>query len=336
MLRIFDYIVPDIAAGNGVLSSDSHFMNLAAFLRSRGYSRHILNYLKSDEQMSQDPPALLLNGLPGKLYDQIHAGDHICVTIREMPDERFCHPAGPSPSLSIVYEDADILVVDKPCAMPVHESNGHHGDTLADAVNAYYAGKGSPIVFRCINRLDRDTSGLVLIAKHMLSGAILSRQMKERAIHRTYFALVHGCVTEAGTASRPIARRHGSVIARCVDPDQGERAVTHYTPLRYDEAADRTLLEIHLETGRTHQIRVHMTYLGHPLLGDFLYQKREDVLQTSSPARLYDPAAAPRQASSGISRQALHSGRLTFTHPITGETVTFTAPFPADMDELLR
>ncbi len=345
MLRTFHYTVPVISCPEDTASSSGQFLNLASFLRDQGYSRHILNYLKSDEEMLQDPPALLLNGKPGKLYDRLHSGDLICVTIRELPDERFCHASEMHQTLDIVYEDEDILVVNKPAGMPVHESGGHHGDTLANAVNTYYARKRAPIVFRCINRLDADTSGLVLIAKHMLSGALLSLQMKQRQIHRTYYALVHGQMAEGGTADFPIARRNGSVIARCVDAEHGDRAVTHYHPLHVDAAMDRTLLEIHLETGRTHQIRVHMTYMGHPLLGDFLYQKREDVLQTFSPSLCVNITPSLTEDSSayaalpekvpGISRQALHSGTLSFVHPVTGQPLSFHAPLPDDMVPLL-
>ena len=163
-------------------------------------------------------------------------------------------------------------------------------------------------MFRAVNRLDRDTTGLLLIAKNMLSGAILSSMVSEKTIRREYRAIVSGLTEEEGCICRPIARAEGSTIERCVDSERGEYACTRYRRLGYDRDKDCSLLLITLDTGRTHQIRVHMKYIGHPLLGDFLY----------NPDYRF------------IKRQSLHSCRLTFTHPLTGEAMDFTAPLPED------
>lgn len=208
--------------------------------------------------------------------------------------------------LKILYEDEDILVINKPADMPVHPSAGNYENTLANGIAWYFYEKGEDFVYRCINRLDRDTTGALILAKNPLSAAILSVQMRNRQICRTYLALVDGVLPESGNVDAPIARMDGSVITREVNFQNGESAVTHYERLAVGK--DYSLAELHLETGRTHQIRVHMKYIGHPLPGDFLY----------NPDYRW------------IKRQPLHSYQLKFTHPVTKKTMLFTAPVPAD------
>ena len=168
-------------------------------------------------------------------------------------------------------------------------------------------GKGEYFPFRCVNRLDAGTTGLLIIAKNMFSAAVLYSAMKERKIKRTYLAVASGEIRELGTVDLPIGRASDSVIERCIDPEHGERAVTHYEPLAYGNGC--TLLKLQLETGRTHQIRVHMKAIGHPLAGDYLY--------------------APEDCSA--ERPLLHSRSLEFTHPVTGEQMKLTAELPEDM-----
>ena len=163
------------------------------------------------------------------------------------------------------------------------------------------------IVYRCINRLDRDTTGLLIVAKHLLSASILSDMVGKREIHREYLAIVKGIPPENGTISAPIGRKKGSAILREVNFETGEPAVTHFARLEIRNGL--SLVSLKLETGRTHQIRVHMGYIGCPLIGDYLYYPE----------------------CSRISRQALHSHRLSFLHPITGKALSFTAPLPEDM-----
>ena len=194
--------------------------------------------------------------------------------------------------------------------MPTHPSMDNYDNTLANAVLMYYQKQGIPFTFRCLNRLDRDTTGLTVIAKNALSSALLSSAIRTRQIHRSYLAIVSGITPESGTIDAPIARKDSSVIEREVNFSSGERAVTHFR--RLAERNGLSLVLLTLETGRTHQIRVHMKYIGHPLIGDFLYHP--DFRQ--------------------IDRQALHAARLSFLHPIKKEPLVFTAPLPPDMQAL--
>lgn len=274
-------------------------MQVLEFLRSKGFSRHILTSMKPDKE------ALLVNGMRIGGRGILHAGDLFRVCVTETGSVEGIVPT-PLP-LNILYEDEDILVLNKPADMPVHPSIGNYTNTLANAAAFYFQQKGMLCPFRCINRLDRDTSGALILAKNAFSAAILSAQMRNREIRRTYLAVVCGVTPPSGTVSAPIGRVSDSVIQRQVDPEHGESAVTHYERLAVRN--DHSLLEIHLETGRTHQIRVHMGYIGHPLPADYLYHP------------VYDH----------FKRQPLHSFQLNFRHPLTGKDLCFTAPVPKDM-----
>ena len=246
-----------------------------------------------------------LNGEQSPGYLRPKAGDEIVV---RLPEETSDFPMEDIP-VSPLYEDEDILVLNKPADMPVHPSAGNYENTLANGVAWYYKQQGENFVYRCINRLDRDTTGVLVLAKNPLSGALLSAQMKQRQIRRTYLALTDGIPPENGTVSAPIARMDDSVITREVNWEHGETAVTHYERLAVSNGY--SLVELHLDTGRTHQIRVHMKYIGCPLPGDFLYHPVFDR----------------------ISRQALHSFQLEFCHPITKKTLRFLAPVPEDFQK---
>ncbi len=291
MQRICTYIITEEDAGKSV--SD--------FLRSRGFSRHLL------ARMKREKGAVMINGMSPRPPVLLHPGDRLTAVLpQELPSE---HIAPVKLPLSIVYEDEDLIVLDKPADMPIHPSAGNHDNTLANALAWYYGQQGIPFVFRCINRLDRDTSGLLIAAKNALSGAILSRQMKCREIHREYLAVVTGSLRDSsGTIDAPIGRRDGSVLQRCVDVLHGETAVTHYQCLSVSPDERYSLLRIVLDTGRTHQIRVHMGYIGHPLPGDYLYHPDD----------------------TDFHRQPLHSFRLSFRHPVSGEELSFTSDMPED------
>lgn len=276
-----------------------------SFLKARGYSRQIIIQLKKNSD------SIKVNGRWAYIKTMLHTGDELMIFLEEPQSSEHILPV-PLP-LSVVYEDEDILVLDKPADMPVHPSINNYDNTLANAVAYYYQSAKEPFVFRCINRLDRDTTGLLIVAKNALSASLLSAQMKERQIHRTYLALCDGTLPSSqGTIDAPIARREGSAIERCVDFENGERAVTHYRVL--ETCSHVTLAELRLETGRTHQIRVHMQYLGAPLLGDYLYHR--DFTR--------------------ISRVALHSSALEFVHPITGKPMEFHVSLPDDMEKVLH
>ena len=198
--------------------------------------------------------------------------------------------------------------MNKPAGMPVHPSLNNYRNSLANALMYYYQAQGLPFIFRCTNRLDRDTSGLTVIAKHLVSSSILSALAVNHEITREYLAIVRGTpAPSAGTINAPIGRTGSSLIKRKVDFENGEHAVTHYRVL--DTKNGLSLVSLILETGRTHQIRVHMKYIGHPLIGDYLYNPDMEHMR----------------------RQALHSYRLAFRHPISGEQMAFTAPLPEDM-----
>ena len=237
-------------------------------------------------------------------------GDILTVHIQE-PESSPNIPPVKLP-LDIVYEDEDIVVVNKPAGMPVHPSLNNYENSLANGLMYYYQEQGKPFIFRCTNRLDRDTSGLTVVAKHMVSSSILSSMGMRHEITREYLAIVRGALKPSeGTIDAPIGRTGSSLIERKIDFENGERAVTHYRVV--EEQNGHSLVSLILETGRTHQIRVHMKYIGHPLVGDYLY----------NPDMEY------------IDRQALHSHRLSFTHPVTGEKMEFTAPLPTDMRKIL-
>ena len=273
---------------------------IGAFLRDAGYSRRILIELK------QNPEQICLNGTPSWLNTPLRIGDTLTLFLPDEPVSSDILPV--NLPINIVYEDEDLIILNKATGMPVHPSQGHHENTLANALAYRFASRGEHFVFRAVNRLDRDTTGLLLIAKHKISGAFLSAMTAKKEIRREYLAIVAGKPEESGTIDLPIARKDGSTIERCIDMDHGEHAVTHYRCLDYRDDLGCALVRLRLETGRTHQIRVHMKAIGHPLLGDFLY----------NPDYRF------------IGRQALHSYTVAFRHPITGEAMEFTAPMPED------
>ncbi len=272
-------------------------------LRLHGYSKSLINQVKLTEQ------GLLVHGKRVYTTYRLKTGESLMVTLPVESSSEHIVPV--SMPLSILFEDEDLMVINKPADLSVHPSQGHFSNSLANGLAWYFQEKNQPFVFRAINRLDRDTTGLLIVAKNALSGCILSDMVKKREIHRTYLTAVSGDLSECpeGTISVPIARRPGSVMERMADPINGETAITHYRLLAYQNKTDSSILEVTLETGRTHQIRVHMKYIGHPLYGDFLYNPDYRFLD----------------------RQSLHSWKLSFLHPITKKSLHFTAPVPADM-----
>ena len=277
-------------------------MAVGQFLKERGYSRHALTLLKQTEG------GILCNGREVYLSQPLRKGDRMDLFLKEEVPEEIEPVELP---FGIVYEDDDLMVVDKPADMPVHPSMKNHDNTLANAAAWYGRTKGDSFVYRCVNRLDRDTTGLLILAKHILSATGLYGQMRAREIRRTYLAIVKGMIREEGTIDLPVGRKEDSAIERMIDLEHGERAVTHYRPVR--QGKDWTLIECRLETGRTHQIRVHMSSFGHPLIGDFLYGSREEQMP----------------------RQALHSWKLSFVHPIMGRPMEFVSPLPPDMQKYI-
>ena len=288
------------------ISRDYEGIKLSSYLEMMAYPSSILKDLRKDDSLCK------INNKSSYLNSIIHTGEHIEIYIKETVANESLVPV--QLDFDIVYEDEDILLVNKPANMPLHQSINNYENSLANALAYYYRNESSPFIFRCINRLDKDTSGLTLIAKNPLSAAILSKSMKERQIKRTYTAIVEGIFNDKeGRIEVPIARKKESCIERCVDFENGQRAITNYKVIKELENS-RSLVEFSLETGRTHQIRVHMKYLGHPLLGDILYNPDDKTME----------------------RQALHAGKLIFLHPIKLKEITFKADYPDDMKNLIN
>ena len=261
-------------------------------LRENGVSRRLITKLKRVEN------GICKNGLAARTIDIVQSGDTISI-FKE--DERSLEGASEL-FVNSAYEDEYFVVYDKPPFMPVHPSIKHQGDTLGNFFSAMHP----TLTFRPVNRLDRDTSGLCCIAKDAYSAKKL-----QHSIEKTYMAVVCGEITQCGTVDAPIAREKESIILRCVRSD-GQRAVTHYKPIAIKNGY--TLLEINLETGRTHQIRVHMAHIGFPLAGDDMYGGD----------------------CKDIGRQALHCSKLIIIHPISGEDIIVEAPIPDDISRLLE
>lgn len=251
--------------------------------------------------LKRQETGILLNGEHARTVDLISVGDVVEINIPVQPG--FIEKT--KMELDIVYQDSDILVVNKPPFMPVHPSRNHFSDTLANGVAYYLSENGIETAFRAINRLDRDTSGLVLVGLNSYSASRLSQSLQKK-----YIALVDGEYHGSGTIDLPIRRVGESIIQRQVG-EGGETAITHWTAVK--NIGKTTLMEIILETGRTHQIRVHFSHLGTPLVGDTLYSGGD----------------------SRISRQALHCQSISFQHPITGKEICLTSDLPTDIAMLL-
>lgn len=285
-MRILEYKVP--CKYDGVVISD--------FLQSEhGFSRRIITAIKRVDN------GILRNGEHIRMIDPVYHGDTITV---KLPERGTLEPNG-NLDVDIIYHDEDIIIFDKPVNMPVHPSLNHYDDTLGNFYS--YICKGR--TFRPINRLDRNTSGLCVVAKNALAAVNLQRD--NNIIDKTYYAICHGRINkDSGTINAPIARERDSIIKRTVS-DSGQNAVTHYIVLAKVENA--TLLKIKLGTGRTHQIRVHFSYIGHPLYGDDLYGGCNDL----------------------IGEHALHCGELAFKHPINGREISVQGRIRDNMLELL-
>ena len=253
--------------------------------------------------------AVALNGKACKASSAVCAGDSIRILVPETDGARLPEPE--NITLDVVYEDDDLAVINKPKGMVVHPAPGNPSGTLVNALLYRFqtlSGAGGEIRPGIVHRIDRMTSGLLVVAKNDFAHEALARQFAEHTAHREYLCLVHGNLKEdSGTVDAPIGR-HKTDRKRMAVTEDGRRAVTHWHVL--ERFGTETLLDVRLETGRTHQIRVHMAYIKHPILGDEVY---------GSPA--------PKL---GLNGQALHGYRLTFSHPRTGETMSFTAPLPDD------
>ena len=270
---------------------------LQTFLRREcGLSYRMVVKLKRVEN------GMTLDGKPWRSIDRVNAGQ---VVRLKMPEDAVRIEGADMP-LSIAYEDDHLLVVDKPPYLAVHPSAGKPEPTLANGVVGYFENQGTPLSFRPINRLDRNTSGLLVAAKSPHVAFALAQKPE-----KVYYAIVLGELTGEGTIDQPIRVKEGCTITREVG-EGGKESRTHWRALATD--GEITLVRVVIETGRTHQIRVHMSWLGFPLAGDTMYGTDETVLP----------------------RHGLHCARTEFVHPVTGETVRVTSPIPPDMRRVLE
>lgn len=261
-------------------------------LREHGFSRKLITRLKRTQQ------GITVGGKTVRTIDRVSAGDVITICENDLgatlPNSEL--------NVGILFEDEHLIVFDKPPLMPCHESIKHRGDTLSN----FFAAHCPNTVFRCVNRLDRDTSGCVVVAKSAFCANAL-----QRSCEKVYFGITEKMSLAGGRVCAPIARERDSIIKRCVRSD-GQYAATVFCVTQRN--GDYALCRFLLETGRTHQIRCHMAHIGCALVGDDMYGSR----------------------NTSISRQALHCGEVTFTHPVTKQRLTITAPLPDDMKKLMQ
>jgi 23S rRNA pseudouridine1911/1915/1917 synthase len=278
------------------------------------YSRSRLQAWIRDGRVAVDGAQLAASG-------RLRGGEEICVQVP--PRSSDAAPAGEALALDIVHEDADLLVVSKPAGLVVHPGAGNPAGTLMNALLHHDCGLADVPRAGIVHRLDKDTTGLLLVARTLPAHKRLVEQLAAREVHREYLALVQGQIIAGGTVDAPIGR-HRQDRTRMAVSQGGREAVTHYRVAQ--RFAQHTLLRVMLETGRTHQIRVHLASIGHAVVGDPTY------------GRLRLPAGASADCVAALGafrRQALHAARLQLAHPISDEPLEFSAPLPADMAELL-
>lgn len=254
---------------------------------------------------------ILVDGTRVTVRYQVTEGQVLSVRLTDPTSAQ--QPVPTEGPLDILYEDEDMVVVNKQPGILIHPSHGHFSDTIGNHLMWHWAQLGEESGFHPVHRLDKGTSGLLVVAKHPHGQEKLKHQLHTGAFRRCYLAVCEGCPTPAqGVIDAPIGPVEDSLIAREIRPD-GQPARTHYNVLSVH--GSRALVELELETGRTHQIRVHMAHIGHPLTGDFLYGTED---------------------KSVIERPALHSWQVDITHPISGKALHFTAPLPEDIKKLLE
>jgi len=265
-------------------------------------SERFIRKLKLNEKITCDSKYLKINNI-------VESGNVLTIDLNfEEESENIDSINMP---LDILYEDDWLIVINKPANMVVHPSVLHRDDSLANAVKYYLDSKNEKIKMRFVNRLDRDATGIVVFAKSEYIQESLAMQMQEGKLVKEYRTIIEGILEGGGTIDKPIKRQEGSIMLREVAED-GERAVTHYEVLQ--NMNNMSLVKVILETGRTHQIRVHMKSIGHPLVGDDLYGNKSEL----------------------IGRQALHAYKMIFIHPITNEKMEFIAEIPEDIKKIMN
>ena len=281
------------------ISDNDNFVNVLQVLKEHFLlSDRLITKLKKNKK-------IYLNSKETYTKQKVISGDVVSFILDFDEDNSNIVPS--NIPLDIIYEDEYLLILNKPAGIAIHPSILHYDNSLSNGVKFYFDKIKLNKKIRIVNRLDRNTSGIVIFAKNEYIQECLIKQMKTKELKKEYLAIVCGILeNSSGTLNFPIARKEGSIIERCVNPN-GDPAITHYDVLKTFN--NLSLVHIVLETGRTHQIRVHFSYINHPVLGDTLYGNPSDL----------------------IARQALHSYKISFIHPITKENMTITAPLPSDM-----
>lgn len=291
-----------------VKSDSDNYLTIRQVINSEfNISYNLLVKLKKNKK-------IFLNGINTYIDKNIKDGDEISIIIDFEEDNSNIVPT--KMDLSILYEDEALLIIDKPAGIPVHPSILHYDNSLSNGIKYYFDNINLNKKIRPVNRLDRNTSGIVIFAKNEYVHDALSKQMQNDIFLKEYITICNGLFEEkTGIIDAPIARKENSIIERCVNPT-GAPAITHYKVLKEFEIDGKIFSEllISLETGRTHQIRVHMAYLGHPIIGDSLYGS-ESIL---------------------INRQALHAYRVEFIHPISRQKIVITSNIPKDMSDIIK
>lgn len=279
--------------------------------------RKLKDYLKNSAKFSSRlikgaarEKRILVNGKTENLRFILSPGDKIEFDVKKEETQNIEPESIP---LNIVYEDEDIVIVNKKPFMVVHPTKSYQSGTLANGLLYHFRENGNDCIVRLVSRLDMNTSGLILVAKNQFAHMALARDMQKDIFQKKYLAVVHGNLEKKeGTIDEPIYKPEDSGIKRIID-ERGQKSVTHYKVIETCESGD--LVELELETGRTHQIRVHLAHIGHPLFGDTLYGQEDDGF---------------------INRQALHAYSLKFPHPRTGKIISIQTDIPEDMKELMK
>jgi len=287
-----------------IIKKDEHFDNLKEVLKTKfEISDRLLIKLKKNN-------LIFLNNSVANIKSPVNSNDIVEISLDYIEDNTNIVPT--KMDLKIVFEDDYMLVLNKPAGYPIHPSMLHFEDSISNGVRYYFDSINLHKKIRPVNRLDKDTSGLVIFAKNEYVQEHLVRQMKNNQFTKEYIAICEGTLPDvSGTINAPISRKNGSIIERCIDPS-GDIAITHYDVVKSNDAL--SVVHLVLETGRTHQIRVHMAHIVNPIIGDTLYGHSSDL----------------------INRQALHSYKTSFIHPVSGQKMDLIAPLYDDMDNIIN
>ena len=288
------------------VKENDNYLNIKELLKAYfNISDRLLLKLKKNNK-------IFLNGVITNIITPLSSNDIVEILIDFEEDNTNILPV--KMNLNIIYEDDAYLVINKPAGMPVHPSMDHFTDSISNGVRYYFDLTNLKKKIRPVNRLDKNTSGLVIFAKNEYIQECLVRQMKSNQFYKEYIAICEGEFEQKhGTINAPIARKENSIIERCVDKS-GDTSITEYEVIKYNEEKDYSVVKCILKTGRTHQIRVHMNYIGHPLLGDTLYGNASEL----------------------INRQALHAYKTRFIHPINKSHVSYIAPPPYEIISIIK